>query len=190
MTFLLSIIYGTKRILSAVWGYVTANPSRIAIVALIALCGFLALSNASLRGDVRHVTKLLTSERAAHIATKVNYANAQKIAADMNRKQVEQIENKRKEIASANNAEIRSGIDRAVADARRVWASRAAQSFASGSSASEIAGPAVDTNGASGVSEFFTEDDVRICTVNTLLAKGWQDFYEDLQAASLAVPVE
>jgi hypothetical protein len=136
MTFLLSILFSAKRILSAIWAWCSANPIRLAIIALIALCGFLALSNASLRGDVRHVTKLLTSERAAHIATKVNYANAQKIAADMNRKQVERIKNEYAAIAA--NSERK--YDALLADSRKSVAEfvrrQKAESVAHGTTAS------------------------------------------------------
>lgn len=59
MTFLLSMLFGFKQLLSGFLSWVTANPQRIAIVALIALCGYLALSNVSLRGDVRQKTKII-----------------------------------------------------------------------------------------------------------------------------------
>jgi hypothetical protein len=65
MTFLLSLLFSGKRILSAVWAWCSANPARLAIVVLIALCGFLALSNASLRGDVRHKDKVIAALRDA-----------------------------------------------------------------------------------------------------------------------------
>jgi hypothetical protein len=129
------------------------------------------------------VIEKLEKERAAHIATKVGYANAEKIAADLNKKQVEIAEQQRKELALGKDLEIRRGINAALADARRVWAAKANQSSAGSASAGEVATSPVDPNGAGGVSEFFTEDDVRICATNTMKAKGWQDFYEGLRAA-------
>lgn len=189
LSILLSIFSPIGRLLKAFWAWATANPMRLVIIALLALSAFLALSNASLRGDVRHVRKLLANEQVAHVQTKADYAKAQADAAALNRNQVARIENERREIANAKDTEIRGSIARAVADARRVWATRAAQGFASGSTTSQAATGPVDIDGAGGMSEFFTEDDVRICTINTMKAKGWQDFYREIgRAVTPATP--
>jgi hypothetical protein len=171
MTFLIAFLGIGKRI--AAW--FMADPLRILFAALVIFAAWQYMGKQNALGK-------LADEQGAHIATKAGYVNAQKVAADMNAKQVERIESERKEIASAKDAEIRSGIDRAIADARRVWAARAAKGVASSASASEIATGPVDTNGAGGM-PVMDESDVRICTVNTMLAKGWQDFYEGLRAA-------
>jgi hypothetical protein len=168
--------------LSAAFGWLFKRWYRVAIAALCVVVMVLTFVNISLRGQVAHWRERYTVEATAHIKTRVNYANAQKVAADMNKKQVEVTENKRKEIANAKDAEIRSSIDRAVADARRVWAAKATKGFARGSSASEVATGPVDPNGTSGMS-VLDESDVQICTINTLKAKGWQDFYEGLRAS-------
>jgi len=64
MGFLLSMLFGFKRLLSGFWTWATKDPMRLVIVALIALCAFLALSNASLRADIRHHQKVIALREA------------------------------------------------------------------------------------------------------------------------------
>lgn len=192
LSFLLPLLGIGKNIMSwikSAFGWLFKRWYRVALAALLVVIAVLLWDNVSLRGQVAHWMdrtshwkERYTVEATAHIKTRVNYANAQKVAADMNKKQVEVIENKRKEMANAQDAEIRSSIDRAVADARRVWAAKATKGFASRSDTGEIATSPIDIDGASGMS-VMDENDVRICTINTMKAKGWQDFYEGLRAS-------
>ncbi len=61
------------------------------------------------------VIEKLDKERAAHIATKVGYANAQKVAADLNKKQVESIKSQYAAIAERTEDEY----EKRLADNRR-----------------------------------------------------------------------
>jgi len=152
---------------------------RLAPYAAIAL---LALYGAIQAMQARHWHKRYIGAEKAHSATVAAYTGAQIAAKALNAAKVAQIESERREMAYVKDTEIRGRIDAAVADARRVWAARAAQSFASGSTASEVAASSVDTSGASGLS-VLDESDVRICTINTMKAIEWQGFYKSLRAA-------
>jgi len=61
------------------------------------------------------VIEKLDKERAAHIATKVGYANAAKVAADLNKKQVESIKSQYAAIAERTEDEY----EKRLADNRR-----------------------------------------------------------------------
>lgn len=72
------------------------------------------------------VIEKLDKERAAHIATKVGYANAQLVAAEMNKKQVEAIKQRYDAIAT----ETENEYEKRLADNRaslRQWMHRQAQ---------------------------------------------------------------
>jgi hypothetical protein len=144
-----------------------------------AAIAFLALLVGIQTMNARHWHKRYVGSEKAHSATVAAYTGAQIAAKELNKAKVAQIETERREIAYVKDAEIRSRINAAVADAKRVWAARAAQSFASGTTASEITTVSVDTSGASGV-PIMDENDLRICTINTMKAIGWQDYYNDL----------
>jgi aminoglycoside phosphotransferase len=129
--------------------------------------------------NARHWEKRYIGAEKAHSATVAAYTGAQIAAKELNNAKVAQIEAERREIAYVKDAEIRSRINAAVADAKRVWAARTAQSFTRHADTSQIATASVDTNGASRM-PFMDENDVRICTINTMKAIGWQDYYNDL----------
>ena len=142
-------------------------------IALFALVAAIQWQNA------RHWEKRYIGAEKAHSATVAAYTGAQIAAKELNNAKVAQIEAERREIAYVKDAEIRSRINAAVADAKRVWAARTAQSFTRHADTSQIATASVDTNGASRM-PFMDENDVRICTINTMKAIGWQDYYNDL----------
>ncbi len=72
---------------------------RIAIAVLLMLGAYLLLANISLRNQVKHWQTRYTVEATAHITTKVDYANAQQVAADINKRQVARIESEYAAIA-------------------------------------------------------------------------------------------
>ncbi|MES2782575.1 MAG: hypothetical protein V4657_07255 [Pseudomonadota bacterium] len=72
---------------------------RIAIAVLLMLGIYLLLANISLRNQVKHWKNRYTVEATAHITTKVDYANAQQVAADINKRQVARIESEYAAIA-------------------------------------------------------------------------------------------
>ena len=185
MTFLLSLLGIGKNVLgwlTAGVKYLFAAWYRIALA--VALAAFLWAYMGWTSADNRAAKWKRTAEveMSLRIANEVAYKDAQKVAAEMNRRQVEKAEQQRKELALGKDLEIRRGINAALADARRVWAAKANQSSTGRSGAGEVATGSVDPNGTSGLS-VLDERDVQICTINTMKAKGWQDFYEGLRAA-------
>ncbi len=72
---------------------------RIAIAVLLMVGVYLLLANISLRNQVKHWKTRYTVEATAHITTRVNYANAQQVAADINKRQVARIESEYAAIA-------------------------------------------------------------------------------------------
>lgn len=146
-----------------------------------ALIGVLALIAVIQWAEARHWQKRYVGEAKAHSATIARYEGAQRVAVELNKAKVERIERERRDVANVKDTEIRRGIDAAVADAQRVWRERTAKSLAGGSTASETSTAPIDTSGAGGV-PIMDASDVRICTINTMKAKGWQDFYGSLDA--------
>lgn len=70
-------------------------------IVLVALVACLAVS----RFQAARWKQKYEAEASALIATKVNYANAQRVAADMNKKQVERIENEYAAIAEKSESD-------------------------------------------------------------------------------------
>lgn len=107
MMWLLTLWGGVKRL----FGLAVAYPWQAALVAALLACGFFY-------GALQQSRANLADEQAAHIATKVGYANAQKVAADMNRKQVERIAAEYTQIGinAENEYEKRLADNRAALD--------------------------------------------------------------------------
>lgn len=119
---------GFKRLLRLALDY----PLQSAIIALLCLSGLLYLSRQDAFND-------LSKEQAAHIATKVAYANAQKVSAEINKKQVARIESEYAAIAekAESDYEKRIADNRAALD--RWMRSQARQGDTSSTGASEAA---------------------------------------------------
>jgi hypothetical protein len=133
-----------------------------------------------LRGQARLETK---AEVAAHIATKQGYRTAQVLA--QAKLDAEKIRTETQWKANANDAQntIQSQLDIALAGLIRLRTQNGASAASRGSGAGQIniATRPADPIRAGPVSELvtaqFTDDDMRICTKNTVMAHGWQGFY-------------
>lgn len=113
MMWLLSLLGIGKNVMS--WltgavGWLFQRWYRIAIAALLMVGVYLFMANVSLRKQLDRMTVRYTTEATAHITTKVGYANAQKVAADMNAKQVERIENEYAAIAERTESEYETRL--------------------------------------------------------------------------------
>lgn len=93
----------------------------LAIIQTIRLDGFFWIDG---------VIEKLDKERAAHIATKVGYANAQLVAAEMNKKQVEAIKQRYDAIATETENEYEKRLADNRAALRQWMRAKAAPSIA------------------------------------------------------------
>ena len=132
--------------------------------------------------NARHWHKRYINSEETLAATIANYTGAQVAAKEINKFEVDRIELDRREIASGKDTEIRKSIDLAVVGAKRVWREKAVGSVASSSGTGENPTPSDSVAGEGGMS-VMDEEDMRICTVNTVKVIGWQDFYQEVQAA-------
>ncbi len=169
----LAIFSPVGRLLKALWSWTTANPMRLVIVALLALSGFLAISNASLRGDVRHLGKVI----ALRDDTIKDMVAANEAATKFALSEKARIEQEQKEISDAQDIDIRARIADAVARVRN----KANRDSSGQADLPETSGPALDLDGAGAGS---VDNDTLICVENTVKAQGWQEWYRAVSAAN------
>jgi hypothetical protein len=186
MIFIKLIFSGILGQLRRLFGFASKYPWQAALFASLALSGWLYMGKQHYRAkaDTEH-TKFI-AERKARDVDLASYAAAQKEAEKLNTADVLRIETERKEFADEKDTEIRGAIDRALVDARRVWAARAAQGAASRAKAGQAASAAVDPVGASAMpvmdAEGADDEDMLICTKNTMKAFEWPGFYNGLDS--------
>jgi len=155
---------------------------RVAIAVLLMAGVYLFLSNVSLRKQVAHWKERYTVEATAHIKTRVEYTNAQKAAADMNRKQVERIENEYAAIA----AKSERNYDALLADSRINLAdwmrrSRAAQGSAGRAGTGESATVSGEPLQDAAKAEFLVRaDDLEIAAENYAQLMALRDWALDV----------
>jgi hypothetical protein len=177
----------TKRLFDFAGKY----PWQAALIAALALSGWLYMGKQHYhhKADTEHAKAddehaKFIAERKARDVDLATYASAQKEAEKLNTADVSRIETERKEFANDKHTEIRGAVDSAITDARRVWAAHAAQGAASRAKAGQAASAAVDPVGASPMpvldAEGADDEDMLICTKNTVKLLGWQDFYDGL----------
>lgn len=128
MTWLLSAWGGFKGLLRLAVEY----PLQAAIIALLCLSGWLYNGREQARDH-------LAKEQASHITTKVGYANAQKVAAEINKKQVARIESEYAAIAEKAESHYEKRIASNRASLDRWLRSQAAKGNTSSTAASEAA---------------------------------------------------
>lgn len=155
---------------------------RLAIAALLAACLWLYVGKSSALASAAKWKRTAEQEMSLRIANEVAYRDAQKVAAEMNRRKVAEYEERERNHAITTDKTIRNNVNLALAGLR---ARQAAQISANRAGNAQAPTTASDTSGTGGVSivdagNAGNEDDVRICTQNTILAKGWQDFYAGL----------
>jgi len=156
-------------------GFLRNNPYIAGGVALLVL--LVGAYIAVLRGTVDDLRTDLADERAAHQQTVTNYTNAAHAAHVAHAAQVAQIENEWEGNARAVEANYSDRLAVANADLLR-WKTRpAASSTSSGHdpATTTSAGPS-DEGGVS-----IMDDDLRICTENTVKLIGWNEFYDALR---------
>lgn len=130
----------------------------LAIIQTIRLDGFFWIDG---------VIEKLDKERAAHIATKVGYANAQLVAAEMNKKQVEAIKERYDAIATETENEYEKRLADNRAALRQWMRAKAAPSIAQASGAgspSEMPGEPVQ--GTEKTEFLVTGEDLKIASDN------------------------
>lgn len=97
------------------------------------------------------VIEKLDKERAAHIATKVGYANAQLVAAEMNKKQVEEIKQRYDAIATETENEYEKRLADNRAALRQWMRAKAAPSIAQSTGTSSA--PTMSPEAVSGTAQ-------------------------------------
>jgi len=115
MTLILSLLGGAWGFIKRLLDIAARYPWQAGLIASLCLAGWLYMGRQDARADLAEVRSDLKDEQAAHIATKTGYKNAQKVAADMNRKQVERIESEYAAIA----AKSERNYDALLADSRK-----------------------------------------------------------------------
>jgi len=188
LSFGLSLLGIGKNLLSwltAGFKWIFAAWERVIIAALLAACLWLYVGKTSetRRADkeasrAEKNEKKYKAEAAAHVATKVAYRKAQEIAADMYRRKVAEYEERERNHAITTDKTIRNNVNLALAGLR---ARQAAQGLAGRAGNAQAPTAASDTNGAGGVSivdagNAGNEDDVRICTENTVKLIGAREY--------------
>lgn len=104
--------------LAAGFKWIFASGERIAIALLLALALYLYVDRSSALASAAKWKRTAEVEMAMRISNEVAYKNAQKAAADLNRKQIEAIQNRYKAIAEKSEIlyEKRLTDSRAVVD--------------------------------------------------------------------------
>ena len=164
--------------LTAGFKYLFAAWYRIALA--VALAAFLWAYMGWTSADNRAAKWKRTAEQemSLRIANEVAYRDAQKVAADMNRRKVAEYEERERNHAITTDKTIRNNVNLALAGLR---ARQAAQSSANRAGNAQAPTTASDTSGTGGVSivdagNAGNEDDVRICTENTVKLIGAREY--------------
>jgi glucose-6-phosphate-specific signal transduction histidine kinase len=184
MIFIKLLLSGILGQLRRLFGFAAKYPWQAALIASLAMSGWLYMGKQHYHAKADDEHAKFIAERKARDVDLASYASAQKEAEKLNAAEVLKIETERKEFANDKDTEIRSTVDRAITDARRVWAARTAQGVASRAQAGQAASAAVDPVGASAMPVMDAEgadiEDMLICTKNTVKAFEWPGFYGGL----------
>ena len=151
---------------------------RLAIAALLAACLWLYVGKSSALASAAKWKRTAEQEMSLRIANEVAYRDAQKVAAEMNRRKVAEYEERERNHAITTDKTIRNNVNLALAGLR---ARQAAQSSANRAGNAQAPTTASDTSGTGGVSivdagNAGNEDDVRICTENTVKLIGAREY--------------
>lgn len=164
--------------LTAGFKWIFASGERIVIALALALCLWLYVGKSSALASAAKWKRTAEQEMSLRIANEVAYRDAQKVAAEMNRRKVAEYEERERNHAITTDKTIRNNVNLALAGLR---ARQAAQSNSNGSRNAEAPATASDTSGTGGVSivdagNAGNEDDVRICTENTVKLIGAREY--------------
>ena len=147
-----------------------ANWKRILYGTALALLGTLLLvQTARIEGFL--FIDGLKAENEKLTGQLVSIKQAQKLATKLAKEEKARIEAQYKEIANAKDADIRNRIAAAVARVRDQTNSSGKTNLPS------VAETAINPDGAG---QGTVVDDAEICTINTIKAQGWQDWYNAL----------
>jgi TolA-binding protein len=181
---LFTIFSPVGRILKALWAWATKDPMRLVIIALLALSAFLALSNASLRGDVRHKDKVI----ALRDATIKDMDRASKEARAAQIALNKQVTDKQTEIARlSDDVQNRNKL---IARANDYAGRMSAKGYCRKASAAAESGIAESGNGPSADAVILERADFDILNANTARLADVFAWGERLKAEGLAVNVE
>lgn len=147
-----------------------ANWKRILYGTALALLGTLLLVQTA-RIDGFLFWDGLKAENEKLTDQLVSIKEAQKLATKLAKEEKARIEAQYKEIANAKDADIRNRIAAAVARVR---------DQANRSSKANLPSIAETTINPDGAGQGTVVDDAEICTINTIKAQGWQDWYNAL----------
>ena len=164
--------------LSAGFKWIFASGERIVIALALALCLWLYVGKSSALASAAKWKRTAEQEMSLRIANEVAYRDAQKVAAEMNRRKVAEYEERERNHAITTDKTIRNNVNLALAGLR---ARQAAQSNSNRAGTTQAPTPASDTSGTGGVSivdagNAGNEDDVRICTENTVKLIGAREY--------------
>jgi hypothetical protein len=106
LAFLLPLVLNVRRIVGAIFGWAIKHPVHVAFIALAAVAAFLALSNASLRGDIRHRDKII----ALRDATIADMIASNEIATRLANENVQRVKQKYKEIADESEKDYANSL--------------------------------------------------------------------------------
>ena len=151
---------------------------RIVIALLLAACIWCYVGWTSADNRAAKWKRTAEQEMSLRIANEVAYRDAQKVAAEMNRRKVAEYEERERNHAITTDKTIRNNVNLALAGLR---ARQAAQSNPNGTRNAQAPATASNTSGAGGVSivdagNAGNEDDVRICTENTVKLIGAREY--------------
>lgn len=164
------------RPLTAFWRWLSEDWLRIVVASLCVLSAFLWWQGSRAASQRDGALEALQAEQSAHKQTEVNYrvAAAQAMAeAEMNKARVE---TRYVEIENEADKNIRAQLAAAI-DSLRAAKARADSSGSDATSLPGIANAASDTYGAG---EAAIMDDALICTENTILLQGWQNWWGNI----------
>jgi len=148
----------------------------------IAVLGYIGI----LKGDVSHYKKLATQLAEQNRMLEATYTAAQQTARANNLEAVRKVEADTSKISEDKQHEIEAQLAgaRALADAylkRLRRASGDTQGHSGQTGLSEATGSPGDPVGTNRV-PVVDAGDVQVCTKNTVVALGWQQFYGDVRA--------
>jgi hypothetical protein len=158
--------------------YLMAAWYRIVIALLLAACLWLYVGKSSETKRADKFKRMAESEMSLRIANEVAYKDAQKVAAEIHKRKIADYEERERNHAITTDKTIRNNVNLALAGLR---ARQATERLAGRSRNAQAPTSASDTNGSGGVSivdagNAGNEDDVRICTENTVKLIGAREY--------------
>jgi len=153
---------------------------RLVVAGLAILSAALWFRGNDYRSQADDARKGWNAEITAHKQTEQNYREASAAALAAAQQNKVRVETKYKVIENAQDKAIRAQLAAATASLR----SRAATANPGSPDRVDLSGATVPAVDPAGAGQDAVMDDALICTANTILLQGWQDWYAE--AASVA----